>query len=889
MCTTPSLSARWLFLACMVSFPLFGQKAVRSAGPAKAKDGKLPVQLPDATSGVAYNKKIAGALGLATGDLRCGDPVPPLPDGITLTCTSELKLGGTPTTSKDVLVRSAVKVTDVLDHTVELDLTFVLRPATETVIVGGPKPKPAEPTPVAPPPDYSKISFQQTTPIVEGGVTVAGFITPALGKAATKFSVRAWIKPGGQPEYLAQLKPPAGSTVSTQQVALGADSSYSLTFLTPLAGGERVRLSLVDADGNDVKDIRRDLKASIHLDSTGVRLTSEVVAGASSISGSVDMPDPAVAPDPKAIPPTYGNYPQIVVWVRDADLGLWSEAPLVATGSGASGTVLFQSVQPDGSFTVTLKNPLKAGQEVRVRAVPPFGRTFSSAGAEPLREPGRSILKHGMVPSAVILTPPGLSTVLTEGTTVLTGIATPSSAGIAVSVAVLEVKPTIKGREDETTAVCIDSNSLSEYFGDGKGPTEIKQRGRLLNLTSSGSNVLLAPVDANGGFKLTLSEELKEEDEIQIVQVLPTGTNLAEPQRVKCASKTVKVTYPFDWHRINLTFVAGVLISNSAKTSTSDANFSQANQFYAFNADRAWRLPGVDCVGGHEGKDRHSANGFAFGRKEYGPCSGVGWQASRLPGINTYFEGRLTSIPVSTAAANPTSGTTGASGTSGTSSLLTSQKVFRVSTGIFFPWVVGHGAGRHPNGIFIAPLAKAGFDTVTGAGNSTNVLLPGGNPGTLNYQTAYNYFAFGGRLGNMELSASHDRAPKIDHYFDVTIGRYSNLQSYICHQLKNGQTPSNLPGSSCGVDYPQYFPGKSPPVVESRKQLYRLDFEGLVKIPVPATAIPFYIGFNANIAQHTIGAEGLDHGYAPPDDIRILFGTKIDIGSLLSTFKLGTN
>jgi hypothetical protein len=298
-----------------------------------------------------------------------------------------------------------------------------------------------------------------------------------------------------------------------------------------------------------------------------------------------------------------------------------------------------------------------------------------------------------------------------------------------------------------------------------------------------------------------------------------------------------------------------------------------------------------------------------WGKLEYGSCvtnrkHPEGWHASWFPGFSTFFEGRLTSIPVSTATASisnaPATGTT----VSTTPTLLTSQKVFRVETGAYLPWVVSHGLGRHPNGLFIGPLAKAGFDTVTGAGSATNVILPGGGTGTLYFQTAYNFYVYGARLGNMSLSASRDRAPVIEHYLDVTFGRYSNLQSYICHNLKPGATSPNPVvqpvGSSCQSDYPNYFPvvlqtvnGVSTQiatqVVDSRKALYRLNFEGLVKIPVPKTLIPFYIGFNANIAQHSWQAEGLDHGYAPPDDIRILFGTKIDIGTLLSSFKLGAN
>ena len=306
-----------------------------------------------------------------------------------------------------------------------------------------------------------------------------------------------------------------------------------------------------------------------------------------------------------------------------------------------------------------------------------------------------------------------------------------------------------------------------------------------------------------------------------------------------------------------------------------------------------------------------------WGKTEYGGCGKPSWikpswHADAWPGINTFFEGRLTSIPVSTPSAMPTTtSTTSTSGTtSGTSTtaatgtastLLTSQKVFRVETGLVLPWVVSHGHGEHPNGLFIAPLAKAGFDTVTGAGSQTNVVLPDGTTGTLNFQSAYKFYAYGGRIGNSSQSESHDRAPQIEHYLDVTVGRYSNLQSYVCNSFPSSAivlpptppatTPAPTaaqPSPTCLAQYP--LPASSTStLIDSRKQLYRLDLEGLIKIPIPLTAIPFYIGFNANISQHTVQSNQLDHGYAPPDDIRILFGTRIDIGTLLTSLKLPTN
>jgi hypothetical protein len=230
----------------------------------------------------------------------------------------------------------------------------------------------------------------------------------------------------------------------------------------------------------------------------------------------------------------------------------------------------------------------------------------------------------------------------------------------------------------------------------------------------------------------------------------------------------------------------------------------------------------------------------------------------------------------------PTRDAASTTSTSSQQTFLTTQKTVQVNTGGYLPWILGHDDGHHPSAIFLAPVGKVGFNTLTGS-QSTNAIAPDGSTETLNFQSAYAFYSFGGRVGQMKLSASKARAPIIDSYLDITMGRYSNLPSFICHPKKNG-IPL-LSGSSCAADYG----GVSTDYTDSRKDLYRLDMEGLIRIPIPATAIPFYIGLNANIGQHSIGAARLDHGYVTPDDIRIFFGTKFDIGTLLNSLKLGAN
>ncbi len=895
MCPAPSFRIYW----CLLFAVIFAVPQGFAATKAAAKPKATKITLPDAYSGVAYSTTIVGLVGLASGPLTCGDAKPAFPAGLSLSYSpSGLLLSGTATTATDVLRTYVIQITDVKKNSIELDLTLTLRPPKETIIAGT-EPKPTPPNPPDAPPDYSKVKFQATSVMLEQGTTATGMILGLPAKPPT-LNVRAWIKSAGQPEALAQLKPPASSTSTAPvtQVPLGSDGTYSLTFVNPLVAGQDVRLALVTADGTELPaDYKVSLPSTIAINPLRLKINSEIVAGAQTISGQVSMPNPAIAPNTTATPPIYGNYPQIVVWIKDPALDQWFQATL-QTGTGTTG--LFAPVSSDGSFNITLKNALVTGQEVEVRVVPPAGRTFLTAdNPTPLTFGPTWRVK---VPTAAVLIQPSIAMPLMEGVLTITGTATaPGTAG-TFSVAVLKLKPQIQGSPQRDTSVCVTVDELGQYTR-GRHSLPLRDIGEILPLTSSGSNTLLGTIDSTGAYKLTLANALLQDEEIQVVQVLPAGSVLTPPQRIKCASEPQKVRYMFDWDRTNLTFVAGVLISNSSASSATNANFSQANAFLALNLDRAWRLPGVDFVHGYpfgqRGSPLPNAPPGTYREPRNFDENKEGWHASGWPGINTFFEGRLTSIPVSTAAAtsspsNSTSSGTGTSstGTSATTTsssptLLTSQKVFLVSAGAFFPWVLTHSGGRNPTALFVAPLSRVGFDTITGAGTASNVILPGNQVGSLSYQTAYNFFAFGGRVGNMRLSASPNRAPQIEQHLDVTIGRYGNLQSFICHTMPvpQGSTPMDPPGSSCRADYPSTFPPGTP-VVQSRKQLYRLDIEGLVKIPIPATAIPFYIGFNANIAQHTVGAAKLDHGFAPPDDIRILFGTKFDMGALLSKLNL---
>ncbi len=824
------------------------------AGKPVHKDAAVTIDLPEAHNGQVYLTRLLGA-GAFHLPVTC-KPDGKMPKWLTFDCNNQ-QFYGTAVEPADVqytftLTMQGSDGDQPISYVMQLPVRF----GADIAVVHGAAPKlPAAPLPgpaplpaLAPAPLPSPVAFKTTidttTQVVEGAQTISGIV-------------------GGLPP--------------------GAPALSMEAFIQPHVPGTLPRPS--------------------------IELTSVPAAGTTSITGYIHpMPVPAVPADPTTTPPLAGNYPEIVVWLHDAN-GQRHDFYEATLETSATATSTHVPVAKDGSFSLLLKYPLVAGQEVEVEVVPPSGRSFEPP------PPGERRWQHATVvqrevKSTLAVSQPSIGSALVEGATVISGTATPSgTASGTINVAILQIDES-QERDRSNVYECLPADRL-------QAPRHTKF---LLFSPSAGASSNTTPVSSTGTFSATLARSLAEGDRIRVVQVLPAGTVLLPGEQAKCSSEAAAVTYKFDWFRTNVTFMAGVLLSNSSTNGQSSANFSQANQFYALNVDRSWRLPGADCVDGipFGSEDKSTSPGIAPTciDKRRNPTVANRWKASRVPGFSTYFETRLTSIPVSstttttntlanTPAPSPTATASAtASGSTGTPTttpaFLTSQKTIRVSTGAYLPWVIGHSDGHHPNAIFFAPIAKVGFDTIAGSAQQSTVILPSGNVGTLNYESAYNFFSFGGRVGHMALSSSRSRAPLIDDYLDVTIGRFSNLGSFICHAVPHTGT-STAPGTgaftntSCLANYPglYYSNGNSSGVAiadvsDSLKRLYRVDLEGLIKIPLP-TSFPLYVGFNANIAQHTVGAARLDHAYAPPDDIRIFFGTKFDIGSFLTKFNLGAN
>lgn len=258
---------------------------------------------------------------------------------------------------------------------------------------------------------------------------------------------------------------------------------------------------------------------------------------------------------------------------------------------------------------------------------------------------------------------------------------------------------------------------------------------------------------------------------------------------------------------------------------------------------------------------------------------------SWMPGINTFFDVRLTSIPVS--ACNLQNGSPGTNGASCASpsptptpatgaaikqaadatpsptpldTFLSQSKSARFTVGAYLPFTITTwNYNKQANALFIAPLAKVGFDTPVGSLTQIQTTTtPAGatvTPTAVNQANFYNFYGYGGRVGHYALTKSRDEAPELVSYLDVVVGRYSNLETLIA------------PETGATAQHPV-----------KRTRLYRLGLEGILKIPTT----PLIIGFSANVGQESLGLGPNTIVQRAGDDLRFLFGARFDAAKLMS-------
>jgi hypothetical protein len=537
-----------------------------------------------------------------------------------------------------------------------------------------------------------------------------------------------------------------------------------------------------------------------------------------------------------------------------------------------SNTVIYLTANTNGITEVDLAEPLKGGMFICVyrtftpSAVKQTAQSITNPGSDgqtPQSENQTTPAKgevtqdkqdtsqetqqtsQSKVQPVLELVPPKFLQDPAAGATTVSVLATPTDAKVTgtAEIELLSLEPDDQSGEKPalTTANCTPDKGVP--------------------LTLSG-NKLTAPTDNNGIATLTLSAGLVEGDTVCAFQkftsasgvVVDIANDLPDEILQKSAiagSKPQEVIDTLDWGRVRAYFAGGALIANNQSSFSSSA----ASPFLLFNIEKTVVLPGCSSILEPVSDDK------GVGGRNPG-CAST--SANHWPGLTTFFETRLTAIPV-----QPSSSSTTTSGTQTTSAAaggnLSSQKTARLDVGAYFPITFTHWYyDKKPNSLFIGPLAKVGFDTLTGSTTQT-----GTSNTQLNFNRFYNHWGFGARFGHYSLSNASNKSPEVLSYLDVTYGPFSNLQSYVCVPPAAGLT--QIAGSDCGI--------YSATDVDSRTTLNRLDLEGMLKVPKTV----MFIGFNANVKAAS--RKNLDLSLQPNDDLRFLFGVKLDVASVMK--KLG--
>jgi hypothetical protein len=194
--------------------------------------------------------------------------------------------------------------------------------------------------------------------------------------------------------------------------------------------------------------------------------------------------------------------------------------------------------------------------------------------------------------------------------------------------------------------------------------------------------------------------------------------------------------------------------------------------------------------------------------------------------FNTSFEGRLSQAPI-----------TDLRSEAGLSVILQNPQsaVFELAAyaPVFKSWTSWR-FGDQDNTLFIAPIVKAG--TIVPTGKHEGVFSDA-------RQNTYHYWNAGFRFGHLQLDPRPKSvAPELLSHLDVTVGKFDNFR-----------TPRRRPPTGEPLEGDQF------------NRDLRVETHGRFKIPF----MPIYLGFTSNFGPG-------------PDDTRVFFGTRFDIGEAIA-------
>jgi hypothetical protein len=312
---------------------------------------------------------------------------------------------------------------------------------------------------------------------------------------------------------------------------------------------------------------------------------------------------------------------------------------------------------------------------------------------------------------------------------------------------------------------------------------------------------------------------------------------------------SVDVVSMYDLGRLKTYFSIG------AEFQSSGGSLGTASGFFGTNIDENWLTTGPDkdqsCASSTDSEEyREELKGKTPPRPTARPTAlssepPCGAHPFRFL-FNTFVEGELTQIPISSSSSNSsgtpptgsaviakastTTAPTTTSTTSGSGTIdISKAKGAYVAGGIYTPFLLPamqwHYRGQ-ANAFFFAPMAEYSF------------LVPDSTPtGAIANFNTYRAYAGGVRIGHFRLPAHFNReGPELLSYLDITAGKWENYRE------ANGVR---------GV---------------------RLDVNGRYKIPYTL----LYIGFDANT-----GPGG--------SDFRVFAGTRVDVSTILGKLLPSSN
>jgi hypothetical protein len=354
-------------------------------------------------------------------------------------------------------------------------------------------------------------------------------------------------------------------------------------------------------------------------------------------------------------------------------------------------------------------------------------------------------------------------------------------------------------------------------------------------------------INAGGEWSVTLEQPLVA-GQVVVAEAFTAAGEGAD------ASDGVTVVDPGSWGRARAYFAGGVIFSKS------HGDFSQQDLTLAFAIDKGWLQKPDFKLGLEEGElPREARDAIEMISMESDACVKADFNRRRtceadarsrireirrhygsqgrlaFRQLNTVLDTRLTALPVAVPPEENEGGGGGDGGEAGDvpdnqDQFLASRKGAILQVGVYAPFYGPQTAWVHDgavNALFVAPLFRAGIQTITGNDDGTPTVNGKGET-----DDVFHFWGAGFGIGHQKLSGTTSQTPEIVSYLHIVVGKSEAFQF------------RREPGG---------------PVIDD----WRTMIEGRLKIP----NTPLQVGMDAN----------LGHGR---DDIRFVFGTRFDIGEL---------